>query len=175
MRCLNRCLQYREGLDPVSALEMTGQSGTAIQNWVKRGWVANPVNKKYGGAAGGEGSDDQPAAADHAARQNRAAPAVYQRPCRGSSDDIIPEPQLYTLVSTAILKCREKGNMDRESLIALIGAQLEGYEGPVPDAKERLGKAMTMILLNAGRSAHAGGRQPVPVDDPGGKRTSTSA
>ena len=69
------------------------------------------------------------------------------------SDDIIPEPQLYTLVSTAILKCQEKGNMDRESLIALIGAQLEGYEGPVPDAKERLGKAMTMILLNAAAAA----------------------
>ena len=64
------------------------------------------------------------------------------------SDDIIPEPQLYTLVSTAILKCQEKGNMDRESLIALIGAQLEGYEGRVPDAKSRLEDALLLMLLN---------------------------
>ena len=36
------------GLTLSQLSEMTGQSGTAIQNWVKRGWVANPVNKKYG-------------------------------------------------------------------------------------------------------------------------------
>ena len=28
--------------------EMTGLSPTTIQNWVKRGWVSKPVNKKYG-------------------------------------------------------------------------------------------------------------------------------
>lgn len=133
--------------------EMTGQSGTAIQNWVKRGWVANPVNKKYG--------ELQVA---RVLMINLLRPTMQldkiarllqyiNGRVEDRSDDIIPEPQLYTLVSTAILKCQEKGNMDRESLIALIGAQLEGYEGPVPDAKERLGKAMTMILLNAAAAA----------------------
>ncbi len=137
------------GLTLSQLSEMTGQSGTTIQNWVKRGWVSNPVNKKYG--------ELQVA---RILMINLLRPTMQldqiarlMRYINGSvddrADDIIPEPELYTLVSTAILKCQKQGTIDRESLIALIGAQLEGYEGPVPDAKDRLGKALTMILLNA--------------------------
>ena len=141
------------GLTLSQLSEMTGQSGAAIQNWVKRGWVANPVNKKYG--------EMQVA---RILMINLLRPTMQiEKIARllqyinarvdDRSDDIIPEPQLYTLVSTAIIKCREKGSVNRESLIALIGEQLEGYEGPVPDARERLEKAMIIILLNAAAAA----------------------
>ena len=141
------------GLTLSQLSEMMGQSGTTIQNWVKRGWVSNPVNKKYG--------ELQVA---RVLMINLLRPTMqldqivrlmrYINGCVDDrTDDIIPEPELYTLVSTAILQCQRKGTMDRESLIALIGAQLEGYEGPVPDAKERLEKALTMILLNAAAAA----------------------
>ena len=36
------------GLSLSQLSEMTGLKPTTIQNWVKRGWVANPVAKKYG-------------------------------------------------------------------------------------------------------------------------------
>ena len=39
-----------------------------------------------------------------------------------------------------------------ESIITLIGAQLEGYEGPVADAKERLENAMRIMVLNIAAS-----------------------
>ena len=35
-----------------------------------------------------------------------------------------------------------------EFVITLIGAQLEGYEGPVLGAKERLSDALAVMLLN---------------------------
>ena len=35
------------GLSLSQLTELTGLSATAIQNWVKRGWVAHPVDKKY--------------------------------------------------------------------------------------------------------------------------------
>lgn len=36
------------GLQLSQLTEMTGLSASTIQNWVKRGWVSKPVNKKYG-------------------------------------------------------------------------------------------------------------------------------
>ena len=92
-------------LDPVFAVsggglllsqvsEMTGLPGATIQNWVKRGWVSSPVNKRYSDL--------------HVARIlliNLLRPAMKLDSIaallayvNGSvddrSDDIIPEPQL---------------------------------------------------------------------------------
>lgn len=139
------------GLTLSQLSEMTGQSGTAIQNWVKRGWVSKPVNKKYGEL--------------QVARIlliNLLRPAMQLENIvrlmsyiNGSvddrSDDIIPEPELYTLICSTMMKMDSRP--DRESLITLIGAQLEGYEGPVPDARERLIKALTIILMNVAAAA----------------------
>lgn len=146
-------------LDPVFAVspgglllsqvtEMTGLNAATIQNWVKRGWVSNPVNKRYGEL--------------HVARIlliNLMRPAMQMekiaallRKINGSvddrADDIIPEPQLYSLLAAMVLQLDEQKRIDHESVTALIGAQLEGYEGPVPDAKDRLTDALTLMLLN---------------------------
>ena len=128
--------------------EMTGLSATAVQNWVKRGWVSKPVNKKYGRL--------------QVARIlliNLLRPAMQLEKIvtllsylNGSvddrSDDIIPEDQLYSMICSAYSKIGKMKHIDHESIITLIGAQLEGYEGPVPDAKKRLTDALTLILLN---------------------------
>ena len=35
------------GLMLSQVVEMTGLGGSTIQNWIKRGWVMSPVDKKY--------------------------------------------------------------------------------------------------------------------------------
>ena len=45
-------------------------------------------------------------------------------------------------------KLEQRPTLDHEAVITLIGAQLEGYEGPVPDAKSRLTEALELMLLN---------------------------
>ena len=146
-------------LDPIFAVsggglllsqitEMTGLSPTTVQNWVKRGWVSKPVNKKYGRL--------------QVARIlliNLLRPAMQLekivtllRYINGSvddrADDIIPEDRLYRIICSAYGKLEKMKSIDHESIITLIGAQLEGYEGPVPDAKKRLTDALTLVLLN---------------------------
>ena len=75
-------------LDPIFAVspgglllsqvtELTGLGAATIQNWVKRGWVSNPVSKRR--AACGAHPADQPAAAGHEARKHCGAAAVRQR------------------------------------------------------------------------------------------------
>lgn len=128
--------------------EMTGLGPATIQNWVKRGWVSNPVNKRYGRL--------------QVARIlliNLLRPAMKLEQIarllqyvNGSvddrTDDIIPEDRLYTLLCSIVFRLEKEKRLDREFIITLIGAQLEGYEGPVPDAKSRLEDALLLMLLN---------------------------
>ena len=128
--------------------EMTGLGPATIQNWVKRGWVSNPVNKRYGRL--------------QVARIlliNLLRPAMKLEQIarllqyvNGSvddrTDDIIPEDRLYTLLCSIVFQLEKEKRLDREFIITLIGAQLEGYEGPVPDAKSRLEDALLLMLLN---------------------------
>ena len=151
-------------LDPIFAVspgglllsqvtELTGLGAATIQNWVKRGWVSNPVNKRYGEL--------------HVARIlliNLLRPAMkleniaaLLRYVNGSvddrADDIIPETQLYSLLCSVLTRLEPQDSIiTHESIITLIGAQLEGYEGPVADAKERLENAMRIMVLNIAAS-----------------------
>ena len=151
-------------LDPIFAVspgglllsqvtELTGLGAATIQNWVKRGWVSNPVNKRYGEL--------------HVARIlliNLLRPAMkleniaaLLRYVTGSvddrADDIIPETQLYSLLCSVLTRLEPQDSIiTHESIITLIGAQLEGYEGPVADAKERLENAMRIMVLNIAAS-----------------------
>ena len=125
-------------LDPIFAVspgglllsqvtELTGLGAATIQNWVKRGWVSNPVNKRYGEL--------------HVARIlliNLLRPAMkleniaaLLRYVNGSvddrADDIIPETQLYSLLCSVLTRLEPQDSIiTHESIITLIGAQLEG-------------------------------------------------
>lgn len=133
--------------------EMTGLSPTTIQNWVKRGWVSKPVNKKY--------SEVQVARIllinllRPAMQLERIAAllACVNGSVEDRADDIIPEPALYNLVCAGLFALRRQKRVDHESVITLIDAQLEGYEGPVPGAKERLANALAVMLLNIAAAA----------------------
>ena len=151
-------------LDPIFAVspgglllsqvtELTGLGAATIQNWVKRGLVSNPVGKRYGEL--------------HVARIlliNLLRPAMklesiaaLLRYVNGSvddrTDDIIPETQLYSLLCSVLTRLEPQDSIiTHESIITLIGAQLEGYEGPVADAKERLENAMRIMVLNIAAS-----------------------
>ena len=128
--------------------EMTGLGGSTIQNWVKRGWVSKPVNKRYGEL--------------HVARIlliNLLRPAMQLEKIaallgyiNGSvddrTDDIIPETRLYSLLCSAILELSESEPVTHESIITLTESRLEGYEGPVPDAADRLKNALSIMLRN---------------------------
>ena len=43
-------LSLTKGLTLSQIRELTGLENSTVQNWVKRGWVANPKSKRYGSA-----------------------------------------------------------------------------------------------------------------------------
>lgn len=128
--------------------EMTGLAPSTIQNWVKRGWVANPVNKKYDEIRVARillinllrNSMQLERIAHLLAYVNGS---VYDR-----EDDSISDTRLYSLVCAAIFRLQDGGHMERETLVPLIEAQLRDYPQTVPDAPERLLNALEIILLS---------------------------
>ena len=150
-------------LDPIFAVspgglllsqvcELTGLGASAIQNWVKRGWVSRPVGKKYGEL--------------QVARIlliNLLRPAMHLEDIvtllgyiNGNvddrSDDIIPETRLYSLLCYAIFELEGEIDLSGRSLVSLVEILMTGYEGPVPDAPSRLNTALNIMLLNVAAS-----------------------
>ena len=128
--------------------EMTGLGASTIQNWVKRGWVSSPTNKRY--------NEFQ---VSRILLINLLRPAMRLEKIvqllqytNGSvddrTDDIIPEPRLYSLLCAAILELSDCEKITHESLVTLTESRLEGYEGPVPDAADRLKNALSIMLMN---------------------------
>ena len=128
--------------------EMTGLSPSTIQNWVKRGWVENPVNKRYNELK--------------VARiliLNLLRPAMQLEKIvtlmtyingrvDDRSDDIIPDPQLFEMLCSAILTLDEQDSISEEYIRKLAAQTVGDYEGPFPGAHERLIKAITLMLMN---------------------------
>lgn len=147
-------------LDPVFALsggglslsqlsEMTGLKPTTIQNWVKRGWVANPVGKKYGRR--------------QVARVlliNLMRPAMQLEhiahllggingAVEDESDDTVEESVLFNLLCCAVIL------MERRSAISPacceeIAAQVMARDGAaLPDAvRRRVSDVLLLMLYN---------------------------
>lgn len=146
-----RRIRWRAAAIPGDGADQTVPA--TVQNWVKRGWVSAPVNKRYG---------ERQVARILLINLLRPAMRLDQiasllRYVNGSvddrTDDILPDDQLYNWLCTATLRLREESALNHEFVTTLIEALLEGYEGPVPDAKERLSHALTIMLLNVAAAA----------------------
>lgn len=45
---LRKIYYITDGIKLSQIREITGVDGTTLQNWIKRGWLLNPINKMYG-------------------------------------------------------------------------------------------------------------------------------
>jgi len=129
-------------LSQVSAV--TGLEPYTIQNWVKRGFLTNPVNKKY------------------TLRQlcrilniNMLKDALRMEEICGlltyinghlddESDDMIDDSELYFLFLRIAAQHRQMKNSDGRD--ECIRQALENYKEPIPGARERVEKVLEVML-----------------------------
>ncbi len=130
---------------------VTGLEAYTVQNWVQRGYLSSPVEKRY------------------SCRQlcriliiNMLKSALpMERICgllsyingklEDESDDCIDDSQLYFAFLRVAAKYRGLAS-DREALAKYIREQLQDYQEPIPGAKERVEKVIH-IMLTAWASA----------------------
>ena len=140
------------GLTLSQVSEMTGIEPTTIQNWVKRGWVASPRHKRYG--------------------ETQLMRIILINMLRGTlhldsiaklmtyingsaldtSDDIIPDAELYSRLCGVIKETRSRTPRLLE-LDAIVTKELAGYEGQNGEEtpsknREKLQKALVVMALS---------------------------
>lgn len=125
--------------------EITGLDTPVIQNWVNRGWLQRPVDKKY--------------SIDHLARtmlinmlrdvmqlENIAAILVYINGVAGdTSDDAVPESKLYCYACEIIDNITFETLLCDDVLDGIIEKAVADYEEPFEGGYEKLTNGLHII------------------------------
>ena len=126
------------GLTLRQVCDLTGLPASTIQNWVKRGWVASTVGKRYGER--------------HLMRillinmMKDAMPlerivtlmAYINGSVEDEGDDIIPDRLLYAMLCRILREALETGTFDEEAMQNRTMQAAESYSCASPAAKEKL-------------------------------------
>ena len=145
---LSKIFYITDGVMLTQIREISGIDGSTLQNWVKRGWVANSKLKRY--------NIDQVAhiliinMLRNCIRLDRIAFII--RYINGKvddrSDDIISPSRLYDYICRILDKIMlEGGECSEETLKECIAAETADYEEKVSGAARRLQNALEIIII----------------------------
>ena len=144
---LNKIFYITDGIMLSQIREICAIDGSTLQNWTKRGWVANARNKRY--------DKNQLARIliinmmrDSMQLERIAQLLTYVNGRAGdTSDDIIPESELYDYLCRIIGILVNDGQAPGESGMQMaIRRTLESYEERAAGARSRLEKACGIII-----------------------------
>ncbi len=145
---LNKIFFITDGIMLSQIREICGIDGSTLQNWTKRGWVANAKNKRY---------DKNQLARILIINMMResmqldriARLLTYVNGIAGdTSDDIIPESELYDYLCKVIDQLVDDDvTPDADSVSDLISLVLESYEERAAGARKRLERACGIIIM----------------------------
>lgn len=144
---LNKIFYITDGIMLTQIRDISGIDGTTLQNWTKRGWVANSKLKRY--------DKDQLA---HILIINMLRScmqldriAFLIRYINGSvndrSDDIIHDAELYDYICRILDRLMEGGSCTPDGLRVCISEVTSEYEEKVSGARRRLEKALEIIVF----------------------------
>lgn len=145
---LNKIFFVSNGVMLSQLREISGVDGSTLQNWVKRGWIGNTVNKRY--------SKDQLARIliINMMRSSMMLERIdfilhyINGTIDDKSDDIISEAELYGYICDIYDSFTDSGLHTGEELRELINkVTTEKYIEPCEGAKARLDKALEIILV----------------------------
>lgn len=145
---LDKIFYIQNGIMLAQIRDISGIDGSTLQNWVKRGWTGNAVNKKY--------TKDQLSRIllINMMRQSLQLEKIdfilhyINGDINSKDDDIIPESKLYDYVCKIIEAADEAddGVCTPEQLRALVDIHTADYAEVFPGAKERLHKVLVIII-----------------------------
>mgnify|MGYP002540418922 CR=1 FL=1 len=145
---LETVLSATKGLTLGQVSEITGLAGSTVQNWIKRGWVANPKDKRYGETQ-----------VIRIILMNMLRPALsletiaaLMEYINGSvedrEDDIIPDRLLFNYLCAVIYAADKSGTTDRNELISLIENEIEDFTRDGELDKMRLQNVLLCMTLS---------------------------
>ena len=144
---LSKVFYISDGVMLTQIREVSGIDGSTLQNWTKRGWVANAQLKKY--------NIDQVA---HILIINMLRSCIQldkialllhyiNGKIDDRSDDIIRDSVLYDYICRILDKLMEQDACSMASIKEVIREQIADYEEAMPGARDRLANALEIIVV----------------------------
>lgn len=136
-----------KGLTLSQVCDITGLEATTIQNWVRRGWVKNPENKRYG---------EQQVIRIILLNTMRFSMELQQieflleyinGEVSDTSDDILPDKELYNVLCRIVINSEKIPAENGELLDNLISDAVRGVEISSFEAEEKLKTALRAMAL----------------------------
>ena len=143
---LSKVFYISEGVMLSQIREVSGIDGSTLQNWTKRGWVANARLKKY--------NIDQVA---HILIINMLRSCIQldhiafllqyiNGKIDDKSDDIIRDSVLYDYICRILETLTRQDVASKASIKEVIRAQISDYEEAMAGARDRLANALEIIV-----------------------------
>ena len=143
---LSKVFYISEGVMLSQIREVSGIDGSTLQNWTKRGWVANARLKKY--------NIDQVA---HILIINMLRSCIQldhiafllqyiNGKIDDASDDIIRDSVLYDYICRILETLTRKDVATKASITEVIRDQISDYTEAMPGARDRLANALEIIV-----------------------------
>ena len=147
MEFLSKVFFISEGVMLSQIREVSGIDGSTLQNWTKRGWVANAKLKKY--------NIDQVAhiliinMLRSCIQLDRIALLLHYINGRidDRSDDIIRDSVLYDYICRILERLTERDVCSMASIKEVIREQIADYREVMPGARDRLAHALEIIVV----------------------------
>lgn len=144
---LSKVFFISEGVMLSQIREVSGIDGSTLQNWTKRGWVANARLKKY--------NIDQVA---HILIINMLRACIQldhialllhyiNGKIDDRSDDIIRDSVLYDYICRILDRLMEQDVCSMTAIKDVIREQIADYEEAMPSARDRLANALEIIVV----------------------------
>ena len=143
---LSKVFYISEGVMLSQIREVSGIDGSTLQNWTKRGWVANARLKKY--------NIDQVA---HILIINMLRSCIQldhiafllqyiNGKIEDTSDDIIRDSVLYDYICRILEALTREDTASKATIKAVIAEQIADYKEAMPGARDRLATALEIIV-----------------------------
>lgn len=143
---LDKIFYIQQGIMLAQIRDISGIDGSTLQNWVKRGWTGNAINKKY--------SKDQLSRIllINMMRQALQLEKIdyllhfINGDIDSKDDDIIPESKLYDYVCKIVDAVSGETVFDTDDLRRYIEALTVDHPEVFPGARQRLNRVLEIII-----------------------------
>ena len=127
--------------------EISGLEATTIQNWVKRGWIEPPKDRRYGETSIARVLIINMLKGAMQLSNIVSLMSYINGKVDERCDDAISDGELYSIMCSVTEEIDKIGNLNKETVVSVIDEEIKDYEEPFPGGKEKLRNALEIMML----------------------------
>lgn len=127
--------------------DISNLEATTIQNWVKRGWIEPPKERRYGEESVARVLIINMLKGAMQLSNIVSLMSYINGKVDDRRDDSIPDGELYSIMCSVMKRIDEIGSISKETVTDVIDDEIKDYKEPFPGGKEKLQNALNIMVL----------------------------